>query len=51
MTMNEKETRTTIKVPTELWKRFRVAVVLEGVSLQAKIRELIEEYLKNKEAS
>jgi hypothetical protein len=52
MTKDKGETtRTTIIMPTELWKRFKVAVVLEGTSLQAKIREFVREYLENKEPS
>jgi predicted DNA binding CopG/RHH family protein len=46
--MKDKETRTTIVVPTSLWRQFKIAVIQEGMSLQAKIRALIEEYLANK---
>jgi hypothetical protein len=47
----EETTKTTIVVPTKLWAHFKIAVILEGKSLQAKIRELIREYLKNREVS
>ena len=45
-----KMTRTTIIMPDSLWRRFKIQVILEGTSLQAKIRELVRQYLDSKAA-
>jgi hypothetical protein len=42
------ETKTTVKVPTELWIRAKIEVLREGTTLQAKIRELIRQWLDSK---
>ena len=46
----EEETKTTVVMPTELWRQFKAAAALEGVSLQAKVRDLVRAWLENREA-